>query len=151
MAQPGRYAPKIVMPIFDPRTWSALSATKVERELAVARYEKAIQTAFREVADALAFGGTVEDQLSAQQALVDAVSETYRLSDERYAKGIESYLDVLVAQRSLYAAQGGLISIRLARLANQVRLYSVLGGGGDYAEPAEDDAPVAAAIAREAP
>jgi multidrug efflux system outer membrane protein len=101
----------------------------VEQEIAVAQYEKAIQTAFREVADALAVRGTVEDQLSAQQSLVEAVSETYRLSNARYAKGIDSFLGVLDAQRSLYAAQQGLIAVRLTRSANQVRLYAVMGGG----------------------
>jgi multidrug efflux system outer membrane protein len=75
--------------------------------------------------------GTVEDQLSAQRSLVDAVSETYRLSNARYTKGIDSFLGVLDAQRSLYAAQQGLIAVRRTRFANQVRLYAVLGGGGD--------------------
>ncbi len=125
------FAPQIVMPFFDARTWSAYDATKVEREIALAQYEKAIQTAFREVADALAVQGTVEEQLSAQQSLVNAVAETYRLSNLRYTKGIDSYLGVLDAQRSLYAAQQGLVAIRLARIANQVRLYAVLGGGSD--------------------
>ena len=72
---------------------------------------------------------------SAQQSLVDAVAETYRLSNARYTKGIDSYLGVLDAQRSLYAAQQGLIALRLAKLANQVRLYAVLGGGSDQAMP----------------
>jgi multidrug efflux system outer membrane protein len=117
------------MPIFDARLWSAFDATKVEREIALAQYERAIQTAFREVADALAVRGTVEQQLSAQQSLVDAVSEAYRLSTTRYDMGIESYLTVLDAQRSLYAAEQGLIAIRLARLSNLVTLYAVLGGG----------------------
>ena len=65
----------------------------------------------------------------AQQSLVDASADTYRLSDARYTKGIDSYLGVLDAQRSLYAAQQGLIALRLARLTNQVTLYAVLGGG----------------------
>ena len=125
------FAPQIVMPIFDARLWSAYDATKVEREIALTQYEKAIQTAFREVADALAVCGTVDQQVSAQQSLMDAVAETYRLSNVRYTKGIDSYLGVLDAQRSLYAAEQGLIAIRLARLANQVRLYAVLGGGGE--------------------
>jgi len=128
------FFPQIVVPIFDARAWSALDAVKVEQEIAVAQYEKAIQTAFREVADALAVRGTVEGQLSAQQSLVDAVSETYRLSNARYTKGIDSFLGVLDAQRSLYAAQQGLIAVRLTRFANQVRLYAVLGGG-DQAVP----------------
>ena len=125
------FTPQIVMPIFDARLWSAYDATNVEKEIALTQYEKAIQTAFREVADALAVCGTVDQQVSAQQSLMDAVAETYRLSNVRYTKGIDSYLGVLDAQRSLYAAEQGLIAIRLARLANQVRLYAVLGGGGE--------------------
>ena len=128
------FFPQIVVPIFDARAWSALDAVKVEQEIAVAQYEKAIQTAFREVADALAARGTVEDQLSAQLSLVEAASVTYRLSNARYMKGIDSFLGVLDAQRSLYAAQQGLIAVRLTRFANQVRLYAVLGGG-DQAVP----------------
>jgi multidrug efflux system outer membrane protein len=123
------FSPQIVAPIFDARAWSALKAIKAERKIAVAQYEKAIQTAFREVADALAVRGTVEDQLSAQQSLVEAASVTYRLSNARYMKGIDSFLGVLDAQRSLYAAQQGLIAVRLTRFANQVRLYAVMGGG----------------------
>jgi multidrug efflux system outer membrane protein len=123
------YAPQIVMPIFDARTWSAHKAAKVQREIAVTQYEKAIQNAFREVADALAVRGTVDQQVTAQQSLVNAAAETYRLSSSRYDKGIDSYLTVLDAQRSLYAAQQGLVSLRLAKLANQVQLYAVLGGG----------------------
>jgi multidrug efflux system outer membrane protein len=123
------FSPQIVVPIFDARAWAALDAIKVERKIALAQYEKAIQTAFREVADVLAVRGTVEDQLSAQQSLVEAVSVTYRLSNARYAKGIDSFLGVLDAQRSMYAAQQGLIAIRLTRFANQVRLYAVMGGG----------------------
>ena len=123
------FAPQIVMPIFDTRTWSALKATKVQREIAVTQYEKAIQNAFKEVADTLAVRGTVDEQVAAQQSLVNAVAATYRLSSTRYDKGIDGYLSVLDAQRSLYAAQQGLVWLRLARLANQVRLYAVLGGG----------------------
>jgi multidrug efflux system outer membrane protein len=125
------YAPQVVLPIFDARTWSALSVTKVDKEIAVAQYEKAIQGAFREVADALARRGTVGDQLEAQQSLLEATAQAYRLSNARYEKGLDIYLNVLDAQRSLYAAQQGLIAIRLAKLANQVRLYAVLGGGSD--------------------
>ena len=123
------FSPQIVAPIFDARARAALDAIKVEREIAVAQYEKSIQAAFREVADALAVRGTVEDQLSAQQSLVEAASVTYRLSNARYMKGIDSFLGVLDAQRSLYAAQQGLIAVRLAKFANQVRLYAVMGGG----------------------
>ena len=131
------YAPQLVLPIFDARTWSALKVTKVEREIAVAQYEKAIQSAFREVADALAKRGTLGDQMKAQQSLVDATAKTYRLSNARYEKGIDIYLNVLDAQRSLYSAQQGLIAIRLAKLSNQVQLYGVLGGGSDAGTPPE--------------
>ena len=102
---------------------------KVEREIAVAQYEKAIQVAFREVADALARRGTVGDQVAAQESLVEASVKTYTLSEARYTKGIDSYLGFLDAQRSLYAAQQGLITVRLARFTNLVTLYKVLGGG----------------------
>jgi len=125
------FAPQIIMPIFDARTWSAYDVTKVEKEISVAQYEKAIQTAFREVADALAVKGTVDRQIAAQQSLTDAVAETYRLSNARYNKGIDSYLSVLDAQRSLYAAQQGLIMLNLSRFANQMTLYNVLGGGSE--------------------
>jgi multidrug efflux system outer membrane protein len=102
----------------------------VQRELAVTQYEQAIQRAFREVADALAVRGTVDAQVAAQESLVEAVAGTYRLSNSRYEMGLDSYLSVLDAQRSLYAAQQTLVTLRLARLANQAALYSVLGGAG---------------------
>ena len=123
------FAPQITLPIFDARMWSAYDVTKVEREISVAQYEKAIQTAFREVADALAVQGTVSQQIAAQQSLVNAVAETYRLSNARYTNGIDGYLSVLDAQRSLYTAQQGLISLHLFRFTNLVTLYKVLGGG----------------------
>jgi len=129
------FAPKVVLPVFDARSWSALEVVKAERKIALAQYERAIQSAFREVADALAARGTVEEQLAAQKSLTEAVAETYRLSNLRYEKGIDSYLGVLDAQRSLYAAQQGLIAVRLARLAARVNLYAVLGGGGEGAVP----------------
>jgi multidrug efflux system outer membrane protein len=123
------FAPQIAVPIFDARTWSAYDVTKADRDIAVAQYEKAIQTAFREVADALAVRGTVDRQIAAQQSLLAAAAETYRLAHLRYDKGIDSYLGVLDAQRALYGAQQGLTALRLARLANQTTLYTVLGGG----------------------
>ncbi len=144
------YTPQIIIPIFDPRTWYALKAVKTEHKIALNQYEKAIQTAFREVADALAVKGTIEEQLAAQESLVFATAETYRLSNARYMDGIDSFLAVLIAQRSLYAAEQQLITIRLQKLANQVRLYAVLGGGcepeatsstemvGDRVKPARD-------------
>lgn len=123
------FAPQIVIPIFDARLWSALAVTTAEQEIALAQYEQAIQAAFREVADSLAVQGMVDEQLAAQQSLVRATAETYRLSEARYLKGIDSYLGVLVAQRSLFAAQQVLVALNLSKRANQVRLYAVLGGG----------------------
>jgi multidrug efflux system outer membrane protein len=125
------FAPQIVMPIFDARLWSAYDAARIESEIALTSYQKAIQVAFREVADALAVNGTVGEQLSAQQSLVNAVEIIYSRSELRYQKGIDSYLSVLDAQRTLNSARQGLIALRLARLANQVRLFAVLGGGGE--------------------
>jgi multidrug efflux system outer membrane protein len=125
------FAPQITMPIFDARTWAALRVSKTVQKIALTQYEKVIQTAFREVADSLAVQGTVGRQLKAQQSLVNALDETYRLSIKRYTNGIDSYLSVLDAQRSLYAAKQGLIALSLAKIANQVSLYAVLGGGGD--------------------
>jgi multidrug efflux system outer membrane protein len=133
------FVPQAVLPIFDPRIWSGLKITKVQQEIAVTEYQRAIQTAFREVADALAVQGTVGQEVAAQQSLVDAEAETYRLSTVRYEKGIDSYLGVLDAQRSLYVAQQVLVGLHLAELVNQVRLYAVLGGGGDM--PAEKTNP----------
>ena len=123
------FAPQIAMPIFDARTWAALRVSKTDQKIVLTQYEKAIQTAFREVADALAVQGTINQQVSAQQSLVNATEKTYHLSNKRYTVGIDGYLSVLDAQRSLYVQQQVLIALRLAGLANQVRLYAVLGGG----------------------
>jgi multidrug efflux system outer membrane protein len=125
-----KFAPQITLPIFDGGSNKAnLKVSEVDRDIAVARYEKAIQASFREVADALAQRGTIDEQLSAQQSLNDATAESFRLSRARYEKGVDSYLTVLDSQRSLYVAQQNLITIRLARLNNLVTLYKVLGGG----------------------
>ncbi|MDY0042265.1 MAG: efflux transporter outer membrane subunit [Desulforhabdus sp.] len=123
------FMPRISMPIFDPSIRPAYEVTKVDKEIILAQYEDTIQEAFREVADALAVHGTVSERIKAQQDLVEAIAETYRLSNARYLKGIDSYLGVLDAQRSLYAAQEGLITLYLSRLINRITLYQVLGGG----------------------
>jgi len=128
------FAPQITTPIFDARTWAAYRVSKTTREIALAQYEKTIQTAFKEVADSLAVRGTVDQQVVAQESIVDSAQTIYDLSDKRYTQGIDGYLSVLDAQRSLYAAQQGLTSLRLSRLANRVRLYAVLGGGWVPAE-----------------
>ncbi len=125
------FAPQTVLPIFDARTWAAYRVSKVQRKIALTQYKKAIQTAFKEVADTLAVKSTVKEQLSAQESLVNAAEKTYRLSMARYTKGIDSYLSVLDAQQFLFAAQQRLTMLRLVKLANRVRLYAVLGGSAD--------------------
>lgn len=124
------FAPQISLPLFDGgKNEAELDSAKANRDIGVARYEKAIQTAFREVADALAARGTYGDQLNAQNALVDATRTSTQLSQARYDRGIDSYLNVLDAQRSLYAAQQEQVSTEVARLSTLVTLYKALGGG----------------------
>ncbi len=124
------FLPQIVLPIFDGgRNQANLDAAQASREISVAEYERAIQGAFREVADALAQSGTLGEQLEAQQSLVDANADTHQLSQMRFDHGVENYLAVLDAQRSLYGSQQDLITVRLSRLSNQLTLYKVLGGG----------------------
>lgn len=124
------FAPSITLPIFDAgRNRATLDSAKAGREIAVAQYEKSIQTAFREVADALAGRATLGEQVRAQRAQADAESVRFRLSDMRYRNGIASALDLLDAQRSLYTAQQSAVTTRLLQLQNQVTLYKTLGGG----------------------
>jgi multidrug efflux system outer membrane protein len=124
------YSAQIAQPIFAGGALKAnLKGAKVDRDIAVAEYEKAIQTAFRETGDALALRSTLVDQLDAQQSLVGALDKSYRLSEALFKEGIDSYLGVLINQRSLYLAQRSLVATRLARRSNQVTLYKVLGGG----------------------
>ena len=123
------FAPQISLPIFDARTWAAYRVSKADQKIALTRYEKTIQVAFREVSDALSVQGTVDQQVLAQQSLTKAVAETYRLADRRYNQGVDSYLGVLDAQRSLFSAQQVLVLLRLSKLTSQVQLYAVLGGG----------------------
>jgi outer membrane protein, multidrug efflux system len=133
------FSPDISVPIFTGGANIAnLQATKLARDTAVAQYEKAIQTAFQEVSDALVARSTLDEQLAAQQALVTASDVAYRLSDMRYRGGVDSYTTVLVAQVSLYTAQQQLQTVRLLRLQNLVTLYKVLGGGlRERAAPAQ--------------
>lgn len=124
------FAPQLSLPIFTGGANTAnLEATKVQRQIAVATYEQTIQSAFREVADALAARATLAEQMAAQQALVDALADAQRLAQARFDRGVDSYLQVLDAQRTLYAAQQSLVTLRLARDANIITLYKALGGG----------------------
>nr|WP_308597890.1 efflux transporter outer membrane subunit [Massilia sp. BJB1822] len=124
------FMPQLNLPIFDGGANRArLDIAKADRDIAVARYEKSIQSAFREVADALAQRGTLDERLTSQTALAQASEKSYRIHEARYRKGTDSYLNALVSQRALYSAQQGLINARLAKASNQVTLYKVLGGG----------------------
>ncbi len=124
------FAPQLLVPIFDAgRNQANLDAAQVGRDIAVAQYERAVQSAFREVADALAGRATLGDQLRAQQAQAKAEETRTRLADLRYRNGASSYLDVLDAQRSLFTAQQAVVQAQAAERQNRVTLYKVLGGG----------------------
>jgi multidrug efflux system outer membrane protein len=126
------FAPNISVPIFDGGANQAnLDYDKAERDADIAKYEKAIQTAFSEVANALARRGTIGEEIAADQALVQAASVSEQLASARYERGADTYLNVLDARRSLYSAQQTLISARLTRSTNLVTLYKTLGGGVD--------------------
>lgn len=124
------FAPQISLPIFTGgRNRANLDSARISRDIDVAKYEHAIQTAFREVADALAQRSQYGQQLSAQEALVEATSESHRLADARFQHGTDTYLNVLDAERSLYSAQQTLITTQLGQASNLVTLYKALGGG----------------------
>jgi multidrug efflux system outer membrane protein len=112
-----------------------LALAKAQRDASVATYEKAIQTAFREVADALAQRGTIDEQVAAQTGLSDSARQYLALADARYQRGADTYLNVLIAQRTYYTAQQTLVSARLAKSLNLVTLYGVLGGGLNTPRP----------------
>jgi multidrug efflux system outer membrane protein len=123
-------APSLAMPLFDGGANRAnLDFTVAQKQLFIAGYELAIQTAFREVADALATRATIDEQLAAQVALVEASTKGFELAQARYKAGVESFLATLVSQRALYAAKSALVATQLAALGNRVTLYRVLGGG----------------------
>jgi len=105
-----------------------VAVSKAQRDAAVATYEKTIQTAFREVSDALARRGTIGAQLTATRDLRDAAADNYKLSDARYRGGIDNFLQSLDAQRSLYSAERTLVTTQLTRASNLVTLYRTLGG-----------------------
>ncbi|WP_152219549.1 AdeC/AdeK/OprM family multidrug efflux complex outer membrane factor [Pseudomonas sp. SCB32] len=140
------FQPSISLPIFNAGSLQAsLDLAKVQKDINVAQYEKTIQTAFSEVADGLAARGTFGEQLQAQRALVAASDKYYQLANHRYRTGVDNYLTLLDAQRSLYAAQQQLISDRLNQLTSEVNLYKALGGGWSesaaQAKPIKDEAP----------
>jgi len=124
------FVPQITLPLFSGgRNVANLDIAELRKNIAVASYEKAIQSAFRDVANALVARETLDDELAAQQQLVNANDESYRLAQARYEQGVSGYLDVLDARRNMYGAQQQLISRRLAMLENYIALYAALGGG----------------------
>ena len=124
------FSPQINLPLFTGGSNLAnLDLSKIEKNVDVAQYEKALQSAFREVDDALAARNTLDEQLVAQRALLDDSAESYRLAEMRFRNGVDSFLPVLDAQRALYSAQQAVVSLELLRLQNMATLYKALGGG----------------------
>ena len=140
------FGPSISLPIFD---WGArkgdLSVARARETIAVASYEQTVQTAFREVADALAGRRYLREQIAAQVRAVTAQRTLAQLAQSRYQNGVAQYLEVLDAQRSLFAAEQALITLRGNELQNLVSLYAALGGGLGPPPPLRpgDAAPVA--------
>ena len=129
------FAPSVSVPLFTGGALTAnLEAAKIAQKQSVAAYEKAIQSAFREVNDALAAESTVTGRLAAQDELVKATSSAYRLAELRYRHGVDSYLSVLDAQRAYVGARQAQIGARLERAVSLVTLYKVLGGGQELAD-----------------
>ena len=140
------FAPQINIPIFNAGSLRAsLDYSKIQKEINVANYEKAIQTGFQEVSDGLAARETYKEQLEAQRGFVAANQDYYRLAERRYRIGVDSNLTFLDAQRQLFSAQQSLITDRLAQLTSEVTLYKALGGGWNEQtaknEPLKEKAP----------
>lgn len=133
VSQPTRVlglAPSLNLPLLDGGSNRAnLQYAESQQRSAIARYEQTLQSAFREVADLLAQQATLGEQLQAQQAYVDSAASSLYIAQARYRQGSDSYLDTLVAQRTLYAARQSLLATRLSDASSQVQLYAALGGG----------------------
>lgn len=124
------FSPQITVPIFEGgRNRANLDVAQVGKRIEIASYERAIQAAFREVADALAVRAFVDEKLAAQERLVQAQQRRFDLTQARYRQGVDNYVDVLLAQQDLYVAQQNLLQFQAARLVNVVTLYRTLGGG----------------------
>jgi multidrug efflux system outer membrane protein len=124
------FSPQISLPIFAAgANIAGLKLAKVQKDILLVQYQQAIQSGFREVADALAGRATLDSEVDADDALVQATNESFRLSNMRFTGGVDSYLGVLDSQRLLYGAQQSLVNAKLARLQNLVTLYKALGGG----------------------
>ena len=124
------FAPQLLMPLFDAdRNRAALQLSETQRDIAVAQYERTVQAAFREVADALAGRSTLAEQLRAQQAQATAEAARLKLATLRFEHGVASSLELLDAERSYFAAQQAVVQVQLALLQNRIALYRALGGG----------------------
>lgn len=124
------FTPSVTLPIFQGgRNVANLSYSNVQRDIAVASYEKAIQSAFRDVSDALAQRSTITEQVEATKSLRDVSQESYNISSVRYEIGVDSFMNVLDAQRTLFSAQQAYIDSLLMREVNSIDLYKALGGG----------------------
>jgi multidrug efflux system outer membrane protein len=124
------FSPAIRLPIFTGgRLEAQLDVARIRKDISIARYEKAVQLAFRETADSLVAVATYRDQMIAQQANLEASQDYHAIASQRYEQGLDSFLTLLDAQRSLYGARQNFLSLKLAQLINQIQLYKVLGGG----------------------
>ncbi|MFA6069027.1 MAG: efflux transporter outer membrane subunit [Janthinobacterium sp.] len=124
------FAPRLVLPIFDAgRIRANMDLAEVRRDVAVANYEKSVQGAFREVADALSNRRWLALQVDIGKTTLAAQSERARLAKLRYDNGAAPYLEVLDAQRDLLTVEQQLVQTRRALLSSQVSLYAALGGG----------------------
>jgi multidrug efflux system outer membrane protein len=129
-SQTWTFAPQLMLPLFDTgRNLAALDTSWASRDMAAAAYEKAVQGAFREVSDALAQRSTIRERLDSAQALLEATSQSYDISSKRYEIGIDSFLNVLDAQRAFFGAQQNQVNALLQREINTLNLYKALGGG----------------------
>ncbi|MDO5530467.1 efflux transporter outer membrane subunit [Sutterella sp.] len=133
------FTPSVSLPLFTGGANLAnLQSAAAQERIAAATYEQTIQSAFREVADALATEGTIERELKARTEYADAASKAFELSSSRYKHGAAAYTEVLDAQRTKVSAQQALITTQLSRAASFVTLYKVLGGGTEVANPGAD-------------
>jgi len=124
------FSPQVTLPIFNGgQNRANLDAAKISQRIEIADYEKAIQTAFREVADALVGVSSYSKQIDQQTELVSTQQRRYELANVRYLHGADTYLNVLTAQQDLFSAQQGLITAQFNRLSSQISLYQALGGG----------------------
>ena len=124
------FSPQMTVPIFDVGgTRAQLAVSKIGKKIEIANYEKAIQTAFREVADALAVRSIIDERIKAQELLLEASQKRFDLTNARYRQGVDNYVVVLLAQQDLYLARQNLLQFQVARLLNAVALYRSLGGG----------------------